>query len=81
MVDHQIHDQFHAPTVNLLEQLVKVLHCTVVGMNRPVVADVIAVVIHRAGVDRREPEGGDPQLLQIGQPAADAIEIPDPIPA
>ena len=75
VVHHQVHDQLHAPPVRLRQQPLQILHGAELGVHGPVVADVVAVVIHGAGVNGREPERGHPQLLQIGQLFQDALEV------
>ena len=45
-----------------------------------VVGDVVAVVDLRRGVEGRQPERVDAELLQVGQPGADALQVADAVP-
>ncbi len=44
-----------------------------------VVADVVAVVVLRRGVERREPDRVDPQLGQVVEPGDHARQVPDAV--
>jgi hypothetical protein len=44
-----------------------------------VVADVVAVVVHRRRVDRRQPQHVHPEVLQVVQPRAQAGEVADAV--
>ena len=65
--------------VRLGEHVVKVLHCTELGHDIPVIGDVIAIVIVRGLVNRGEPEYVDTELFQIRQVLRDAVQIADPV--
>ena len=43
------------------------------------VGDVVAVVGHRRGVERRDPQGVDAEVGEVGQPAADAGQVADAV--
>ena len=45
-----------------------------------IVCDVVAVVGLRRGVEGRQPERVDAELLQVGQPGADALQVADTVP-
>ena len=49
------------------------------GIDGAVVGDVVATVRQRRDVPRGEPDGVDAEGLQIGQPRADAGEVPGPV--
>ena len=50
------------------------------GIDVEVVADVVAVVFHRGGEDRADPEEIDPEFPEIVEFLDDAFEIPDAVP-
>ena len=80
VVDHQVHHDPDAPLMGLGQQGVKVLHGAEPGVDGPVVGDVVAVVIHGGIHDGAQPQHIDPQVLQIVQPGADAVQVPDAVP-
>jgi hypothetical protein len=43
------------------------------------IGDVVAVVGHGGGVERRDPERVDAELGQVGQPGPDAGEVTDAV--
>jgi hypothetical protein len=47
VVDHEIHDQPHPPTMDLCDQVVEIIKTPEHGIDRLIVADVIAVVVTR----------------------------------
>jgi hypothetical protein len=56
VVDDQVHQQLHAALVQRRDQRVQVLERAEQRVDVPVVADVVAVVVLRRPVDRRQPE-------------------------
>ena len=44
------------------------------------VGHVVAVVGHRRGVERRQPQRVHPEQLQVAQPRPDALQVADPVP-
>ncbi|CAH0322719.1 hypothetical protein SRABI128_04971 [Microbacterium sp. Bi128] len=79
VVDHQVHHQLHAARVQPVGQFPELLEGTEQRVHVPVVADVIAVVVLRGGVDRGEPDDVDPQPLAVVQHADDAAEVADAV--
>ena len=79
VVDHQVHDQPHAARVQLGDQLVELRQRAEQRVDVLVVADVVAVVGLRRGVDRREPQDVDAEVGQVVQPLQDAAEVTDAV--
>ena len=80
VVDDQVHDEAHAPLVDVREQAVEVLERPEHGVDVVVVRDVVAVVGLRGGVDRRQPQDVHAQVLQVVQLLSDAFEVTEAVP-
>ena len=81
MVDHELGDHPQLAALGLLHEAAEMLHGAEIGIDAAVVGDVVAVVAAGRGIERQQPQGGDPELLQIvellGQPdeIADAVVV------
>ena len=79
----EIHEDAQAALVAGRDQLVQGIECPVLGRDIGVVADVVAEVVLRARVHRRQPDGVDAEggigASQVLQPLADAVEIADAV--
>src|SRR5262249_33855632 len=64
VVDHQVGDDPDAPVMRRLGQRLEVGHGADRGMDVAELGDVVAVVFQGRGVDRRQPEAVDTQLLE-----------------
>ena len=80
VVHHQVHDQLHAAGVQLGDELVQVGQRAEQRVDVLVVADVVAVVVHRRGVDRGHPHDVDAQPVQVVQVAEHAAQIAHAVP-
>ena len=80
VVHHQVHDQLHAAGVQLRDQLVQVGQRAEQRVDVLVVADVVAVVVHRRAVDRGHPHDVDAQPVQVVQVAEHAAQVADAVP-
>ena len=65
VVDDEVHDELHAALVQRGDQLVEVVERAEQRVDVLVVADVVAVVVLRRAVDRREPDDVDAELVQV----------------
>ena len=79
VVDHEVHQQLHAAPMDVGQQLVEVLESAEQRVDVLVVADVVAVVVHRRAVDRRQPDDVDTELLEVVEVLPDADEVADPV--
>ena len=79
VVDHQVHDQLHAAGVQPVRQFPQLLERAEDRVHVAVVADVVAVVVLRGGVDRGEPDDVDAQPVQVVQLADDAAQVADAV--
>ena len=79
VVDDEVHDQPHPAPVQLGDQLVELRQRAEQRVDVLVVADVVAVVGLRRGVDRREPQDVDAEVGQVVQPLQDAAEVADAV--
>ena len=79
VVDHEVHHQPHAARVHLGDELVEVLERAEHRVDVVVVADVVAVVVHRRAVDRAQPHHVDAEALEVVEPAQDAAQVTDAV--
>ena len=79
VVDHEVHDQPHAALVDALDQLVDVGQRPEGRVDVLVVADVVAVVVLRRPVDRRQPDDVDAQVGDVVEVVDDAADVADAV--
>jgi hypothetical protein len=79
VVDDEVHDELHATGVQVGDQAVEVLERPERRVDVLVVADVVAVVVHRGAVDRAQPHDVDPESLEVVEPLPDARDVADPV--
>ena len=79
MGDHLVDDDLEPEGMGLLHQAVEILQRAEAGIDAAIIGHVVAEILHRAGEDRRQPNGVDAQIGDIVEPAGDADEIPYPI--
>ena len=79
VVDHEVHDESHVAVVHLGEQSVEVRHRAVLFENRPVVPDVVAVVLVGRVVQRVHPDDVHAQVVEVVQSFDDALDVPDAV--
>lgn len=76
VVDHEIHDELHAPLMTGILDLLPVVQGTVTRVDILVVRDVVAHVGLRRLVHWREPDDIDAELVQVGDLGQDTLERP-----
>ncbi len=79
VVDDKVNHHFHAPGVHFAQETVKILHGAEFRVDPPVIGDIIAVVIVRGRIERRNPDHIHAQIFQIIQVLRDPVQIPDTI--
>ena len=79
VVQHHFDDHANAALMGSLEKGFEIVERAVAGMDGGVVGDVVAVVAQRRREKRHEPDGIDPQLLQIVELLREAPEIANAI--
>ena len=81
VVDYELGDDAQLSPLRLLHEAAEVLHGAEVGIDAAIVGNVVSVVAAGRGVERKQPERGDAEVLQIiellGQPSkvANAVII------
>ena len=75
VVHHQVHDQPHAAGVEGRDQLIEIGERAEQRVDVLVVADVVAIVVHRRPVDRGQPERRRRPGLQVIQVGEDAAQV------
>ena len=76
VIEHEVHHDADAALLCLGHQSVEVLHRAIGRVDARVVRDVIAVVHHRRGIDRRQPHRPHAEGFEIIQLARDAGQVP-----
>ncbi len=79
MIEHQFRDHAQAPLVRLAEEDAEIVQRAVAGVDALVIGNVVAVVFPRRGVEGQQPDGVDPQVLQVIELAGQAAEITDAV--
>ncbi len=79
VVRHEVDDHLEAELVRALEQRVGVGEGAEERVDVAVVGHVVAVVVLRRGVERRDPQRVHPEVAQVRQPAGDAGQVADPV--
>jgi hypothetical protein len=79
MVQHQLGDHLQTAVMRLLQEDLEVAQRAVGRVNVGVVGDVVAVVLERRGVERKQPDRGNSQILQVVQLRCQAAEVADAI--
>ena len=79
VVDDEVHDDLHPPLVRAVQHRLEILHGSVVGIYRPIVRDVVAEILLRRCVERREPYRVHPEALYVIEFAEHPFEIAYPV--
>src|SRR4029434_4865344 len=62
-----------------IKKRAEIIECAEVWINVEIVGDVIAVVTERRWIERKEPDGGNAEFLEIIQLFDQATEITHPV--
>lgn len=76
MVDHEVQQYFDSSFMCLFQQIVKILKSPIFGVNAHVIGDIIAVVFVWGLENGGDPNGIDPESLQIVQSADYTVDVP-----
>ena len=79
MVYDQVHHDPNVAGAGLVEQMLKIRHGAKDRRDVAIIGNVIPVVSHRRGVDRRKPDAPDPEVLQMIKLGDDPGQIPDAV--
>ena len=79
VVHHQIHHELDAVLMCGRQQLVEIGHCAELGHNRPIIRNIVAIIVVRGGIDRGKPDNIYTQLRQVRDFFGDAGQIADTI--
>ena len=79
VVDDQVHEHLEAGGVRLLDQLVELVQGPEQRVDVLVVADVVAVVVHRRAVDRAQPDHVHAQPDEVVEVGDDPAEVTDAV--
>ena len=79
VVQHELADHAQAASVGLGEERAHVSQRPVVGVDRRVVGDVVAVVASRRREEREQPQRRDAELDEVVELLGEAPEVADPV--
>ena len=79
VIDDEFGDDAQLAAMRLADEGLEVRHPPERRVDVLVIGDVVAVVAQWRGVERQQPQGSDPEILQIIELAAQALEIADPV--
>ena len=79
VVHHELDEHADPARVRRRDQLAEVLHRPVVGVDAPVVGDVVAVVLERRREERQEPQAGDAEVLEVVELLHEPAQIADAV--
>ena len=80
MVQHHVQDDSDVMLAGRCHHAIEVSQSAVLRVHGFVVGDVIAEVNLWRGIHRRDPDGINPEMLEIAQPCGDPIQIADTVP-
>ena len=79
VVQHDVDHNANAPTVGGVDKLVEVGERAELRIDVLVVADVVAEINLRRGIERRDPERGHPEIGEIVEARGDPVQIADTV--
>ena len=79
VVHHHVHDDADLPFFGFGYQAVEIRHGAVLGIDRLVVGDVVAEIYLGRGIDGREPDGVDSEVLEVIEALGDPVEVADTV--
>src|SRR5690606_39168123 len=68
VIDDELRDDFQPASMRFGDEVPEIVQRSVVGMDVAVVGDVVAVIAHRRGVERQQPNRIDAELLNVIEP-------------
>src|SRR5947199_8217881 len=75
VVDDEVDQDTDAAAVGLTHELDEIAAGAEARINAVVVRNVVAVVAARRGLERRQPDGVDPERLEVVEPPAQPLEV------
>src|SRR4051812_12727741 len=79
VVRHEVEDDLQAARMRGRNERIEIGKIAEQRMDILVVADVVAEVGHRRGIDRRDPKRVDAQIDEMAEPRLNTLQIADPI--
>ena len=79
VIDHELGDDPQIAAVRLADKVLEVVHPPVGRVDVLVVGNVVAVVAQRRGIERQQPQGGDAEVLQVVELAAQPLKVADAV--
>ncbi len=75
MVNHQFSYYADTPFMGFFKEILEIAHLAVFGVYAVVVGNIVAVVPQRRRVKWQQPDGRNPEALQMRQPFNEAPEV------
>jgi trehalose synthase len=79
VVDDELNHDLDVAGMGLVEELLEVVEGAVLGVDRGVVGDVVAVVAEGRRKEREKPEAGDAEFLEVVELGDEALEVADAV--
>src|SRR5690606_833217 len=79
VAQHLVDDDPQPGAMRAFHQPIEVLEVAEDRVHTPVVAHVIAEILHRRGKERRYPDGVDAEVCDVPELVDDPPQVPDPV--
>jgi hypothetical protein len=79
VVDDQIYEHPNAALFRSVGEFHKIAEAAVAGINRVMIRDVIPIVAIGRDLEGHQPDGRDPQAMQIVETARQTLEVTDAV--
>src|ERR1700751_1358890 len=79
MVDDQFGDDAQIATVCLAHEGLEIRHPSIGWIDVLVIRDVVAIIAQWRGIERQQPQRGDPEIVEIIELAAQTLKIADSV--
>src|SRR5690606_13824418 len=80
VVNNQLGNYPHITLMSFFQQLLKLLYVAISGIYAVIISNIISVVFQRRRIKWKDPDGRNPQALQIIQFLKQPFKIANPIP-
>ena len=79
VVDHELGDDAELAPLGFLHEAAEIRERAEIRIDLTIIGDVVAVVAPGRGIERKQPQRGDAEVLQIVELLGQSFEIADPV--